>query len=282
MRFRYFGALTAILLSAVLPGSAGTVGAAAIAPATGATGTAAVVSVTATIADIGVIPGSVQLQSLDSNGRVIALVGVLHDDGLAGDVTANDGLYTLQTTILQNTPGVLNYRVAAGFRGSLTRALSAPLTFTVTGGNTGIRILSPGNLLYTNTSPANVSGTVGDPAATVKVNGVNAPVTNGSFLATIPLVEGLNTLTAVATGAGGVTATSTVQATLDTTPPHITIDSPAAASTTTEASITVSGTANDVVVGTVNAGDVSVTVNGVSAQVANRTYSAISATAGAE
>ena len=274
MRYRHFGALTAILLSAVLPGSAGTVGAAAIAPSTGATGTAAVVSITAAIADVAVIPGSVQLQSLDSNGRVVALVGVLHDDGLAGDVTANDGLYTLQTTVLQNTPGVLNYRVAAAFRGSLTRALSAPLTFTVTGGNTGIRILSPGNLLYTNTSPANVSGTVGDPAATVKVNGVNAPVTNGSFLATIPLVEGLNTLTAVATGAGGVTATSTVQVTLDTTPPHITIDSPSAASTTTESSITVSGTANDVVVGTVNAGDVSVTVNGVSAQVANRTYSA--------
>src|SRR5262249_12793755 len=68
--------------------------------------------------------------------------------------------------------------------------------------------------------------------------------------------------------------TTTVQVTLDTTPPHITIDSPTNGTTTTDASATVMGLANDIVVGTVNAQDVQVTVNGTPAQVANRTYAA--------
>jgi hypothetical protein len=118
-----------------------------------------------------------------------------------------------------------------------------------------------------------VNGTVSDPNATVTINGIAALQGSGGFSIPVPLVEGLNTLAAVATNASGVTSTATVQITLDTTPPHITIDSPADGTTTTDASVTVSGLANDVVVGTVNALDVQVTVNGLAAQVANRTYS---------
>jgi len=138
-----------------------------------------------------------------------------------------------------------------------------------------IAITSPTNLTITNLSPATVNGTVSDPAATVTVNGINAPQSGGSFSIPVPLVEGLNVLTAVATNAGGTASTATVQVTLDTTPPHITIDSPADGSTTTAASVTVTGLANDVVVGTVNAQDVQVTINGIPAQVANRSYSAL-------
>src|SRR5262249_38044095 len=100
------------------------------------------------------------------------------------------------------------------------------------------------------------------------------PQSSGSFSIPVPLVEGLNVLTAVATNTSGVTGTATAQITLDTTPPHVTIDSPADGTTTTDASVTVTGIANDVVVGTVNALDVQVSVNGIAAQVANRTYSA--------
>jgi hypothetical protein len=107
------------------------------------------------------------------------------------------------------------------------------------------------------------------------VNGIHAPQSGGSFAIPVPLVEGLNVLTAVATNAGGVVSTATVQVTLDTTPPHITVDSPADGATTTASSVTVTGLANDIVVGTVNAQDVQVTVNGLSAQVANRTYAAV-------
>jgi hypothetical protein len=137
-----------------------------------------------------------------------------------------------------------------------------------------VTITAPTNLSVTNLSPVTVNGTVDDPSATLTVNGISVPQSSGSFSIPVPLVEGLNVLTAVATNSSGVASTATVQVTLDTTPPHITIDSPADGTTTTAASLTVTGLANDVVVGTVNALDVQVTVNGITAQVANRTYSA--------
>jgi hypothetical protein len=137
-----------------------------------------------------------------------------------------------------------------------------------------LAITSPANLSVTNISPATVTGTVSDPAAVVTVNGIPAPLSGGNFAIPVPLSEGLNVLTAVATNAGGVASTATAQVTLDTTPPHITIDTPADGAVTTDTNVTVAGLANDVVVGTVNAQDVQVTVNGVAAQVANRTYAA--------
>ncbi len=254
--------------------SAATIGATAAAPTSVPAGTATTVTVTSAITDPSLIPGTVILQQLTASGQVVAVLGTLHDDGVNGDTTASDGTYTLQTTVYQPNPSVLTFRVAAGFKGALLLSYSPHLTVNITGTGTGITILTPANLLYTNTSPINVTGTVGDPAATVKINGVNAPVTAGQFLATLPLVEGLNTLTAVATNTSGITTTASVQVTLDTTPPHLTIDSPQSGGTTSAASITVSGTANDVVVGTVNAANIQVTVNGIVAQVANRYYSA--------
>jgi hypothetical protein len=254
--------------------TAGTIGTTTITPKAVVVGTATTVTVTSLITDPSVIPSSVVLQSLDSSGRVIAVLGNLHDDGLNGDAVAGDGIYTIQTSVYQTTPGSITLRVSAGFKGSLLRSFSSSQVVNITGTSIGISILSPANLLYTNFSPVTVRGTVGDPGAQVKVNGINAPVSAGQFVATVPLVEGLNTLTAVATNTNAMVTTASVQVTLDTTPPHLTIDSPADGVTTTATSITVTGTANDVVVGTVNSGDVQVTVNGIAAQVANRTYAA--------
>ena len=138
-----------------------------------------------------------------------------------------------------------------------------------------LAITAPANLSTTNLSLTTVRGTISDPSATITVNGISAPQSGGSFAIPVPLVEGLNVLTAVATNASGVASTATAQITLDTTPPRINIDSPADGSTTTSDSVTVSGLANDVVVGTVNSQDVQVTVNGLTAQVANRTYAAL-------
>jgi hypothetical protein len=258
---------------AVWPASAATIGATSANPQTVQVGVATDVTVTSTITDPSLIANSVVLQKLNASGQVIAVVGTLHDDGLAGDAVAGDNIYSIRTTVYETAPGSLTLRVAAGFKGSLLLTFAPPMPITIAGAAVGISIDSPANLLYTNLTPVNVTGTAGA-NATVKINGVNAPVTNGRFLASIPLVEGLNTLTAVATNTGGVTTTASVQVTLDTTPPHLTIDSPQAGTTTTASSVTVTGTANDVVVGTVNSGDVQVTVNGILAQVANRTYSA--------
>ena len=69
------------------------------------------------------------------------------------------------------------------------------------------------------------------------------------------------------------TASETI--TLDTTPPHVTISAPVAGAVTAESSVDVSGIVNDIVVGTVNPLQATVAVNGVTAQVANRTYEAM-------
>lgn len=218
-----------------------------------------------------------------SNGQTISLsttsVTVIGSDsdtlsGVAG-VTCNGGAATLSGSKfacpVSLTQGSNSISIQANdVAGNST---SSPLTL-VFAPAPQVTITSPANLSVTNITPVTVTGTVSGPTATLTINGISVPQGSGSFSIPVPLVEGLNTLTAVATNPSGVTGTVTSQITLDTTPPHITIDSPADGTTTTDASVTVTGIANDVVVGTVNALDVRVTVNGVAAQVANRTYSA--------
>lgn len=138
-----------------------------------------------------------------------------------------------------------------------------------------VTITSPANLSYGNFSPITVQGTVDDPNAMVTINGATAAASGGTFSLSVPLVEGTNTLTAVATNAGGNQGSASIDVTLDTTPPHVTIDSPGSGTTTTSGTVTVTGIVNDVVVGTVNDQNATVTVNGIQAQVANRSYSAV-------
>ena len=140
---------------------------------------------------------------------------------------------------------------------------TAPLTVTIT---------QPQNLSFTNIVTATVRGTVSDATASVTVNGINAPVNGGAFQAAVPLVEGNNSLTAVAKTKQGTVGTATVLVTLDTAPPHVTIIAVSGGSTTTASKVSVSGTVNDLVAGTVNNQQVKVNVNGVAANVANRGF----------
>jgi hypothetical protein len=133
-------------------------------------------------------------------------------------------------------------------------------------------ITSPANLSYLNISPTTVTGTVDDPAAAVTINSVQAAVVNGGFSVALPLAEGPNVVTASATSPAGAVGTASVNVTLDTTPPRVTILSPPEQFETTDNKVTVAGSVNDIVVGTVNAEQAQVSVNGVAAQVANRTF----------
>ena len=90
-----------------------------------------------------------------------------------------------------------------------------------------------------------VTGTVGDNSATVYVNGIQAAVIGNSYQATVPLMEGPNTLAAVATNSNGTTTTVSRIISLDTTPPHVTIYSPLDNGNTTDSSVTVTGLVND-------------------------------------
>ena len=247
-------------------------GAVQISPNTTPVGVAANTTVTATITDLTVIGSTVNLQKLDPQGRA-TVVGSLHDDGLDGDATAGDKVYSIRITIFEETPATLSYRVSAGIQGKITRVFSNLLSFGVSGASgTGISITQPANLVFVNTSPIIIVGSTGDTNATVTVNGIQATKNGKSFQTTVPLQEGNNTITAVATNSNNTQSTASIQVTLDTTPPKVTVDEPIDASTTTEPTITVTGIVNDLVVGTVNSGQAQVTVNGSNAQVANRTY----------
>jgi hypothetical protein len=139
-----------------------------------------------------------------------------------------------------------------------------------------ITMSSPQNLSYLNISPTTVTGTVDDPTAVVVINSVPAGTANGSFSIALPLAEGPNIITATATSPEGAVGTASITATLDTTPPHVTITSPPDQFVTGETAIAVAGIVNDIVVGTVNEEQARVVVNGSAAQVANRTFLASS------
>lgn len=254
----------------VVAGGAGTISQITIHPNSIPLAVPTAVNVTATVTGTP-DADSVMLQRLDAEGRVIAIVGTLHDDGLNGDVKATDGIFTVVSTFNEFAVGPVSLRVAGRFNGS---TIFSPVgTLTVTGTPPpSVTITAPAHLSYLNISPTTVSGTVTGSTGPVVINSIPAPVVNGKFTAAIPLAEGPNIVTATATSASGAVGSASITVTLDTTPPHVTITSPVNQFVTTGSSISVAGNVNDIVVGTVNEQQAKVTVNGVQAQVANRTF----------
>ena len=135
-----------------------------------------------------------------------------------------------------------------------------------------IEIASLAPLTLFNSTPITVSGKASAPEVDVFVNGISATVTDVNFTVQVPLKEGNNTITAVAEGPFGSLGTDSIQVTLDSTPPTMTISSPADGTVTDADSVTVAGMINDIVVGTVNGNQATVTVNGDPAAVANRSF----------
>ncbi|TFW26271.1 hypothetical protein E4L96_04520 [Massilia arenosa] len=220
----------------------------------------------------GPAPTSVVLEKIDAAGRVLVSLGELRDNGSNGDTTAGDGRYALQLPLLEAAPGVAHYRIAAAFPGLPAPLYSGALDISVQGVPTGVTLSTPQNGAYLNTPVITVAGTVQDPGATVKLNGIATPVSNGSFSASVPLNEGPNTINAVATNANGSISTANLLVTLDTTAPKVEIYTPAANGSTASDLVTVSGMVNDIVVGTVNPQQAVVTVNGQAADVLNRSF----------
>ena len=250
------------------------IGTAQMAPGATPAGVGMLATVTALIDNGATTPTSVVLQKLDGNGAVLATLGNLHDDGIDGDAGAGDKTFSLRTTVLENQVGNVGYRVAVQFPNHPMTVYSAPLSVAITGTATGISITSPASGAYLNTPVITLTGSVGDAAAQVRINGIATPLSDKSFAAAVPLNEGPNTITAVSTNSNGSTSTSSVLITLDTTAPKIEIYSPGAGASTGAATVTVTGVVNDIVVGTVNSQQATVTVNGVVAEVLNRSFMA--------
>jgi hypothetical protein len=212
------------------------------APAEGAQTTEASVLVTGTVADASPIV------SFTVNGAPATL--------------APDGSFAVTVPLALGPQAITALATdAAGHPGSA----SVPVT---RGEAPAIVIASPAAGALFAASPLTITGTLGgtEPIA-VTVNGVAAAVSGGSFTASVPLVEGANTLTATATNAFGEASAST-PVTLDTTPPVVTITSPANGSLTAEASTPVTGTVFDA------SPIASLTMNGVAATVTGSAFSA--------
>ena len=219
---------------------------------------------------------SVSTSPITASGTLTdALSGVASAACGATPATVAAGTFSCSVAL---APGPQSITVSATDPAGNTASAGVNVTFTHT---PTVTITSPANLSYSNIRPTTVSGTVDDPTATVTINSIPAPVVNGSFSLALPLAEGPNIITATATSAAGAVGTASIEVTLDTTPPHVTITSPPDQFETTDASISVAGIINDIVVGTVNDEQAQVTVNGAAAQVANRTFLAQQRAAGA-
>ena len=137
-----------------------------------------------------------------------------------------------------------------------------------------VKITSPVTLTTVGNNTITVNGTVDDPNALLYVNGTKIAHSDGKFSTTVILKEGFNAIVARAVDQLGSEATSSVIITLDKTPPNITVQAPQNGATVNTAKINVTGLVNDIVRGTVNEVQASITVNGIKAAVANRTYQA--------
>lgn len=135
-----------------------------------------------------------------------------------------------------------------------------------------VAITSPMDLSSVAVALTDVEGVV-SAGSTVEVNGIAATVNGTSFLAAnVPLSEGGTLVTAVATDADGHQSTDTINVVRDLTPPRLTIYRPIDGATVYGPEVVVAGLINDLVPGTVNAEEVTVSVDGVPAQVVNRSF----------
>ncbi len=111
----------------------GELGALTLSPNSVPPSTATDVTVTAMVVDPKVTAGSLVLQSVDpDNGKILAVLGTLADDGKNGDLKAGDKIFTLRTSV--NTARPLTVRVSYGVNGSARRLACRTLPISTNAG----------------------------------------------------------------------------------------------------------------------------------------------------
>lgn len=192
----------------------------------------------------------------------VAAGGVTLNGGSAlyGAVTAPSGTVTINgnSSLIGNV--VCDQLTVNG--NGLLRVIQADTTPPV------VTIQQPVAGAITNATQATVAGTYSDESqTTITVNGVAATLSGANFSATVPLVEGANTLTVHAVDAAGNASDTTRSITRDTIPPAVSVQQPGNNSVTNSTQVVVSGTFNDATATTVK-------VNNVTATLAGNTFSA--------
>ncbi len=126
--------------------------------------------------------------------------------------------------------------------------------------------------VLTNGTNVLVRGSVGPAVEAVLVGRFPSTLTGTNFTAEVPLEEGRNTISVLATNTFGGAGVVNVMVNRDTTPPLLNIESPADGAILATRQVAVSGLVNDAVPGTVNPDQATVLVNGLEATVLNRSY----------
>ena len=269
---RGWWAAVAIAVGSLMTGSAlalQQVGTPQVSPTPLIVGAPQLVSVRSLVAsDPALIRSSVNLVRRFPSG-LVSVVSSLYDDGTHGDAVAGDGTYSAQVSLSIASAGIVEFAATAAYSNVVRRASSA---YTNIPAIALVNLTAPANLSTLNSNRVNVAGNVNDPTTYVQVNGIPVNLTGTNFTAAIQLHEGNNTISAIASDFLGNHATASIQVTVDTTPPNVTIDTPRDGAVLSEPNATVTGLINDITVGTVGPNEAQVRVNGRSAVVANRTF----------
>jgi hypothetical protein len=136
-----------------------------------------------------------------------------------------------------------------------------------------VQIDTPTSLSTVGVTPVLVTGTVTGDVVAVTVNNQPVQTNGGVFQVNVALEEGHNTIVARGTQ-GEQQVADTISISLDQTPPYVTIESHTNEQVVYTDKITVTGLLNDIVRGTIEQEQASVSVNGIAAEVRNRSYAA--------
>ncbi len=187
-------------------------------------------------------PG-VSAEYLDEGIGVSPSESRMYIDGM--DVTAQSQLTPNKIVHTPGTPLADGaHKVKLDVVDRAGNASSVTWTFTIHTKAPVIKITSHKPNQFVNQSPITVSGTVDNPRSRVVVNGISAYSERGAFSAKVNLVEGSNTITAVATDTFGNSGSDSVVVVVDTKPPVIDITAPTASSLINTRTVTVSGIAD--------------------------------------
>jgi RHS repeat-associated protein len=185
--------------------------------------------------------GGCSVSGLDpADGAVVAAPAVtLH--GKSGDAQTVKVIVGGQTFTAQLADGTFaaggvplpavgdnTIQIACTDRAGATTTTNLKLTRLADGPGPVVRLTAPANGARRSAATLAVAGTVSDPSAAVTVNGVKALVVpGGTFsLASLPLVEGPNVISARALDAAGRSGEDRVEAYRDSAAPKISITSP--------------------------------------------------------
>ncbi len=142
------------------------------------------------------------------------------------EVPLTDGAFSLDAFSLTN--GINVIRLQAEDLAGNSSTVSVFVTLDITPPTVSISTPVAGSL--TNTTPITVIGSANEPIIAATIGGTEAQVTGSSFsLGAFTLSEGTNTIIAEVTDRAGNTGTGSIEATLDTQAPAVSLQAPATA-----------------------------------------------------